>query len=77
MKLSNSTRTYPTSYWVRDTDTELAYEIYTYFGRRVALFQQTRLGTFTPDEVRIARNQAEKNHGGAWIRCVQYVPDNQ
>ena len=77
MQLSNTTRTYPTSYWVRDTDTEFAYEIYTYFGRRVALFQDTRCGTSTPDEVRAARIQAEKVHGAAWTRYVQYVPANQ
>lgn len=81
MQLLNTTQTYPMSHWFRITEEskapQLAYEIYTYFGRRVALFQDTRCGASTPDEVRAARIKAEKDHGAAWIRYVQYVPANQ
>jgi hypothetical protein len=71
MKLPNELKTYPMSVWIRE-EHELAHEIYTYFGKRIAIFT-TGLGTDLADDAREAFKNAQKTYSNAWIRDVRYT----
>lgn len=71
MKLPNDLEAYPMSVWLRE-EYEIAHEIYTHFGKRIAIFT-TGLGTGLADDAREAFKNAEKTYSNVWVRNVKYT----
>ena len=71
MKLPNDLKTYPMSEWLRD-EYEIAHEIYTHFGKRIAIFT-TPMGTDLASDTREAFKNAEKTYSNVWVRNVRYT----
>tara|TARA_R100001440_G_scaffold17324_1_gene29269 strand:+ start:251 stop:493 length:243 start_codon:yes stop_codon:yes gene_type:complete len=71
MKLPNNLKTEPMSAFLRG-QYEIAHEIYTHFGKRIAIFE-SKMGTGLADDTWEAFKNAEKEYSNVWVRDVRYT----